>query len=399
MVADGEHRSASRWLRRVFRAAPRPLSRLAAYSLGVLGAIFLLDFLFEVTVVTPAEVLRCVLFGLACLALPVATRYPAIALVLFLPGSAAAAHATGRIGIVTVMACVLIAVVATVVSVRATAVALALLTAWAICVSLLVYEDLTHLGPFLLFAVPATLVGRAFGRVRLRSERTERHNRELLAHQDQVRARERESLARDLHDVVAHQLTVISLVGGSRARSSDPEKLRAALTEISQLSGEALAELRKLLRVLRDSGSGSGVESLPRSLSDVDLDEGVDHLVNRLLGLGFTVDLSFDVPAGIRTPRTTVESVLRILQEATTNVIKYAVPDSRVVIGVRLSPESLSLTVESDIRPRSAGRRVDTALASAQGIISMRERAALLGGEATIGPVGQTWSVQVALPL
>lgn len=397
MADDGEPRGTLRRLGRGLQAAPRPLSRVAATVLALLGAVLLLDFLLDTPVVTPAELLRCVLFGLACLGLPVSTRYPAAATVLFLPGSAVAAVATDRIGIVTIMACVLVAVVATVTSAGAAAVVLAVLTAWAAGVSLAVYGDLTHLGPYLLFAVPAMLVGLAFGRLRLHSHRTERHNRELLQRQADVRARERESLARDLHDVVAHQLTLISLVGGSRARSSDPEKLRSALMETSELSREALVELRKLLRVLRHSSLDTGADPAPQGLVDVGLHDGVQHLVQRLLDLDFTVDLSFDAPAGIKAPRTTVESILRILQEATTNVVKYAVPASRVVVGVRLSPESLSLTVESEVAP-SRGR-VSPELATGQGIIGMQERAALLGGEAIIGPVGQTWSVQVALPL
>ncbi len=397
MADDGEPRGTLRRLGLGLQAAPRPLSRVAATVLALLGAVLLLDFLLETPVVTLAELLRWVLFGLACLGLPVSTRHPAAATVLFLPGSAVAAVATDRIGIVTIMACVLVAVVATVTSARAAAVVLTVLTVWAAGVSLAVYGDLTHLGPYLLFAVPATLVGLAFGRLRLHSHRTERHNRELLQRQAEVRARERESLARDLHDVVAHQLTLISLVGGSRARSSDPEKLRSALQETSELSREALVELRKLLRVLRHSSLDGEADPVPQGLIDVGLHDGVQHLVQRLLDLDFTVDLSFDAPAGIRTPRTTVESILRILQEATTNVVKYAVPASHVVVGVRLSPESLSLTVESEVAP-SRGR-VSPELATGQGIIGMQERAALLGGEAIIGPVGQTWSVQVALPL
>ncbi|WP_454085904.1 sensor histidine kinase [Georgenia sp. Marseille-Q6866] len=398
MADDGEPRGTLRRLGRVLQAAPSPLSRVAATVLALLGAVLLLDFLLDTPVVTLAELLRCVLFGLACLGLPVSTRYPAAATALFLPGSAVAAVATDRIGIVTIMACVLVAVVATVASARAAAVVLAVLTAWAAGVSVAVYGDLTHLGPYLLFAVPATLVGLAFGRLRLHSSRTERHNRELLRRQAEVRARERESLARDLHDVVAHQLTLISLVGGSRARSSDPDKLRSALQETSELSREALVELRKLLRVLRDSsGVGTEADPTPHGLVDVGLHDGVHHLAQRLLDLGFPVDLTIDAPREIRTPRTTVESILRILQEATTNVVKYAVPASPVVIAVRLSPEALSLTVESEVAP--ARRRMSPELGTGQGIIGMQERAALLGGEAIIGPVGSTWSVQVALPL
>src|SRR5690606_25463404 len=148
--------------------------------------------------------------------------------------------------------------------VRGTVIALATLTCWASVVSLVVYGDLSHLGPYAVFAVPAVLIGLAFGRVRLRSDRTERHNRELVSRQEQVRVRERESLARDLHDVVAHQLTVITLISGTRARSSDPEKLQAGLLEISQLSGEALTELRTLLRVLREAPDEVATADLPR---------------------------------------------------------------------------------------------------------------------------------------
>lgn len=400
MLGDSGLRESVRRPRRTLLAAPRPLSRPAVAALGLLGAVLLLDFLADTPVVTPVELLRCVLFGLACLALPVSSRYPAVALLLFLPGSVAAASATGRIGIVTVMACVLAAVVATVSGVRGAVGALALLTVWAVGVSLVVYGDLTHLGPYLLFAVPATVVGLAFGRARLHLDRTERRNRDLLRYQDEIRAKERASLARDLHDVVAHQLTVIALIGGSRARSSDTERLREGLAEIGLLSGEALSELRTLLGVLRGSESSvADPDRARRSQVDVGLRQGVEQLAERLLDLGFAVDLTVEAPDEIRAPRTTVESALRILREATTNIIKYAAPASAVVVHVRLTTASLSLTVESEMGPQPARRRVDPELTSGQGLIGMRERAALLGGEATIGAVGRTWSVQVVLPL
>ena len=386
-------------LSRAFPPAPRPLPTFAVWTFGVISAVLLLDFLIDSPVATPVELLQVVVFGLACLALPLGARFPAAAVLLFLPGSVVAAVATGRIGIVTVMACVLLAVIATVGEIRGVVIALGVLTCWATAVSLVVYGDLSHLGPYAVFAVPAVLIGLAFGRVRLRSDRTERHNRELLSRQEQVRVRERESLARDLHDVVAHQLTVIALISGTRARSSDPEKLKAGLVEISQLSGEALTELRTLLRVLREAPDAAATPDSPRrSLSEMGLREGLDHLVQRLVDLGFTVNLSFDDDVDVTPARSTVESALRILQEATTNVIKYAVPGSRVVVRVDLSATSLSLSVESETAPGPTRRRVDPALTSGQGVLGMRERAALLGGQATIGPVGQTWTVRVALP-
>ncbi len=216
------------------------------------------------------------------MSLPVATRYRFPALTCFLIGGTGYVLAQDRVGFIVIIAIILVGILGAYSSFLLLMVYVGLIMAWAVWVSHQVYEDLSFVFPLALFALPIAAVGHLLNRARTRLLVTRKANEELELRQAEIRELERQSLARDLHDVVAHQLTVISLVSGSRLRSDDTEKLRTALKEVNGTSREALVELRTLLKVLRGAEDDPVLFGSPRnSLSNLGLEDGVEQLGTR----------------------------------------------------------------------------------------------------------------------
>ncbi|MFK4148727.1 sensor histidine kinase [Streptomyces sp. NPDC004065] len=196
---------------------------------------------------------------------------------------------------------------------------------------------------------------------------------------------ERLRIARELHDVLAHSISVINVQAGVGLAllDSDPEKARAALTTIKAASKEALGEVRQVLGTLRAPGEAPrapapGLDRLP-------------ELVEQAAHAGLTVDVEGGAP---RLPPGTDLAAFRIVQEALTNVVRHS--GSRHA-RVRLAHDggTLRLTVDDD-GPATDG----DAGGSGNGLAGMRERAAALGGTIDAGPrPGGGWRVLAALPL
>jgi signal transduction histidine kinase len=200
-----------------------------------------------------------------------------------------------------------------------------------------------------------------------------------------VLAEERLRIAHELHDVVGHSMSVIAVQAGVGAHVLDerPEQARAALEAISATSRGTLTEMRRLLGVLRDSdGARShapapGLADLPRLVDDV-----------RAAGVPATLHVegtADGVHAGIEL------SAYRVVQEALTNVLKHAGKPTRVDVTVRHLPGSLTVEVTDDGRGLAArsgnGGAADApADGSGHGLVGMRERVELWGGELSVGP-------------
>jgi signal transduction histidine kinase len=213
-----------------------------------------------------------------------------------------------------------------------------------------------------------------------------------------VLAEERLRIAQELHDVVAHSMSVIAVQAGVGAHVLDeqPEQARAALEAISATSRGALAEMRRLLGVLRDDdGARShrpapGLCDLPRLVDDV-----------RSAGVPATLRVSGESD----TANPAVElSAYRVIQEALTNVMKHAGATTRVDVDVRRLPGSIELEVVDDGRGAASiaatnGSRSADDGDSGHGLIGMRERVELWGGELVAGPVvGGGYRVLARLP-
>jgi signal transduction histidine kinase len=199
---------------------------------------------------------------------------------------------------------------------------------------------------------------------------------------------ERASIARELHDIVAHSVSVM-LVGVRGARDvlrSAPETAEETLARVERSGEQSLAELRRILALLREPQQTA--ESRPQpSLAEL------DELVASYRDAGLPVRLEV-IGEPLRLPGGVELSVYRIVQEALTNTLKHADP-SNVTVTLAFRDARLELEVVDDGTPTTPGSAT-----TGQGIIGMRERVALLGGELQTGPrEGGGFRVVAQLPL
>jgi signal transduction histidine kinase len=230
-----------------------------------------------------------------------------------------------------------------------------------------------------------------FGTLTRRSaELTRRLREEQAGRARRAVAEERGRIARELHDVVAHHMAVISVQAGL-ARfvfDSDPAKARGALGTIADTSGEALEELRRMLQVLRDEDPGA-----PEGAPVPTLDRLAD-LVDRVRAGGVPVKLAVEGTARPLAPGVEL-CAYRVVQEALTNVLKHA-ERANACVELRYRTHELTVLVTDD----GKGVIPDTVLTGAgHGLIGMRERAKLYGGTISLGPrAGGGFAVELALP-
>lgn len=210
-------------------------------------------------------------------------------------------------------------------------------------------------------------------------------------------SQERSRIARELHDVVAHSVSVIVVQadGASYALRASPEVAERAVRTISETGRSALAELRRLLDVLRNEDA-AGEPRVPQPDTD-ELAELVDRV--RAAGLDVRMDLDGDLgtlPAGVSL------GVYRIVQESLTNTLKHAGDGARAVVTVRRADDGVRVEVSDDgagkareLTPAGDG----VAPPGGNGVIGMRERAQVYGGSLEAGPEpGGGWRIRAVLP-
>jgi signal transduction histidine kinase len=200
-------------------------------------------------------------------------------------------------------------------------------------------------------------------------------------------AEERSRLARELHDIVSHNLSVVVLqAGGARAQGHEAPN-STALEKIERSSREALVEMRRLLGVLREGDEQSSLAPQPGIAQ-------LEALAATMRAAGLPVDLALegghdDLPPALEL------SVYRIVQEALTNTLKHA---GATCAHVRIRRDHDAVTV--DVVDNGAGAANDNARSTGHGLVGMRERVALFGGELRTAtrPEGG-FSVHARLPL
>jgi signal transduction histidine kinase len=191
-------------------------------------------------------------------------------------------------------------------------------------------------------------------------------------------ARERARIARELHDVVAHSLAVMvaQADGGRYAAPGDPDAASRALAQIAETGRDALAQMRRLLGVLRAGEEGGDLRSL----------------VRRLAGAGLPVELEVDGRARELPPEVQL-CIHRVAQEALTNVLKHADSPRRVEVVLRYLDAEVELAVRDDGRGIAAGD------GGGHGLAGMRERVALHSGTLRAGPrPGGGYEVRARVP-
>ncbi|MFI8132379.1 Nitrate/nitrite sensor protein NarX [Streptomyces sp. ADI98-12] len=197
-----------------------------------------------------------------------------------------------------------------------------------------------------------------------------------------VRTAERERLAREMHDVVAHSVSVMIALcdGAAAAFDRAPDASREALGELSRTGREALADMQRVL------GALDTADATPQGA-------GLDAVVRRFRTAGMPVSAAgLDTPLP---PDTALRlAVKRIVTEALTNVLRHAPGTSAVSVVVRRTGPAVEVAVVNE-----AGTGPGTGSGTERGIVGMRERVALLGGHMMAGPrAGGGWQVQVTLP-
>ncbi|MGH7687956.1 MAG: sensor histidine kinase [Candidatus Dormibacteria bacterium] len=210
--------------------------------------------------------------------------------------------------------------------------------------------------------------------------------RELLA--GQAVAEERVRIARELHDVVAHHLSLITIQAGALRAQVDAESPAAHTAGVIATTGhQAMDEMRRMLGVLRLGAAEVGADHAPQpGLRDV------EQLVGQTRAAGVTVTLTVEgeprqLPPGVEL------SAYRIVQEALTNVLRHAGP-ARCMVLVSYGGDRLELRITDD------GRGADAAPSNGHGLVGMRERVALFGGEFHAGGVpGGGFAVRATLPV
>nr|WP_202540445.1 histidine kinase [Streptomyces sp. SID4937] len=216
-----------------------------------------------------------------------------------------------------------------------------------------------------------------------------------LAEMDRVQAvvAERARMARELHDMVANHLSAVAIHSTAALSIDDPDTSRNALKVIRENSVEGLAEMRRLIGLLREGGADRAPSAAPTLAS---LDALVEQANTNGAPGGLVCVLQDTREAGSAALPTPVElAAYRIVQESLTNALKHAAPGP-VVVRLDLADEVLTVEVTSVFGSRPG----PTAPGSGAGLVGMRERVALLGGTLEAGWDGaELWRVRAELPV
>ncbi|MDO5697924.1 MAG: histidine kinase [Dermatophilus congolensis] len=247
-----------------------------------------------------------------------------------------------------------------------------------------------------------------------------RHIKEVLELEEQAeeaRSRERRLLARELHDVVAHELTVITMQSHVMQAAREPQAVEAARDAISATAGNALGELKRLLAVMNDDTAMLRVDRADRLAEeaareategvlepanagtgtptgdDADLAPLIDRLVGQLEAVGFTVHP--EVAASPDLPRSITFAAGRLLREAATNVLKYG--DTEVPVVMRAVTEGGEFVVDvvNGLPEVERAKVSQTGL----GLTGLAERVRLLGGHLVLTSEDRTWRLRADIPL
>jgi signal transduction histidine kinase len=244
--------------------------------------------------------------------------------------------------------------------------------------------------PTVIWAFCAWTVGRIIRSWRSRAAELEAANR-VLEEQRELQAEaavavERGRIARELHDVIAHNVSMIVVQAGAATRilEGDQPEVSAALDAIETTGRETVDEMRRLLGVLRTTDDAQALAPQPGLAR-------LEELVEHVRAAGVPVQLKIEgTPTAL--PPALDLSAYRIAQEALTNVLKHAA-GAHAAVTVRFDRDQVALEIRDD----GAGGR--TGFGTGNGLIGMRERVALWGGQLRAGRDGRGWVVRASLPI
>ncbi|MER5950259.1 histidine kinase [Streptomyces sp. NPDC001904] len=223
-------------------------------------------------------------------------------------------------------------------------------------------------------------------------ERSEHSRAQALWRAEQIRQREREALAREMHDVLAHRLSLLSVHAGALEvnQQATPQQVSEAMGVIRTSAHQAMEDLQQVLGVLRTPLQPQEHSPEPPQPTLADL----PRLLAESRRTGMHIDLAQRLDDGSAVPDTTARTAYRIVQEALTNAHKHA-PAQPVRIDLRGTPGT-GLTVEITNPMPATGRPLMPG--SGSGLSGLTERTALVGGTLTAGRRGQSHHVRADLP-
>lgn len=235
-------------------------------------------------------------------------------------------------------------------------------------------------------------------------QRADRLERERDQEARLAAANERARIAREMHDMIGHSLAVMTtLADGAAAKvATDPTRARSAISTVADLGRQALGDTRRLLGVLGDEQEKGQLEPQPGLTQ-------LPALAQRARQTG--LDVVLDLDGGLdNLPEALQLTVFRIVQEAITNTLRHAIAPTSVLIKISQEGPHLDITVADDGRPqadnghgavkavpRPVGTPLDRARGGGQGLIGMRERAAVFSGWVSAGPEVTGWVVRARL--
>ena len=240
--------------------------------------------------------------------------------------------------------------------------------------------------PVVLFAAVAWGIGRTVAERGRQTAALEERSGQLERSHAEAVASERATIARELHDVIAHSVSVMTVQAGAARLllEEDVTQARQSLLAVEETGRQALGEMRRLLGILRGDDDNRQLAPQP-GISDI------DALIEQVRGAGLPVDVIVEgetkpLPPGVDL------AAYRVVQEALTNTLKHA-GAARAEVSIRYRPTALELAVTNDGFAQRNGR-------GGHGLVGMRERIALYGGEFDAGPrSGGGYAVRAALPL
>jgi signal transduction histidine kinase len=274
---------------------------------------------------------------------------------------------------------------------------LALLALPVFALALADHESLGNEVTSYIWLVAAWGVGRVVRGMRRRTAELEAANAELADHREIAAEAavtvERGRIAREIHDVIAHNVSMMVVQAGAAARvlRADEPQVRSALETIAETGRQTVDEMRSVLGVLR-SGADEAADRAPQpGLADL------ASLAEGLRRSGISVD--WRVEGVLRPlPRALDLSAYRIVQEALTNSLKHA-RGARAEVVVHYDDGALALDISDSGGARNGAPAVATPVTGGNGIVGMRERAALFGGELMAGPTADGFRVTARLPV
>ncbi len=218
-------------------------------------------------------------------------------------------------------------------------------------------------------------------------ERASRLERELEERAHLAVLAERTRIARDLHDLVAHSVSLMTVQAGAARLllPSDPARARESLRSVEETGREALADLRRLFGIVRSEEGDSALTPQPGLAR-------LDALLEQSRTAGLPVEVAIEGKRRMLPPGVDL-TAYRIVQEALTNALKHAGP-ARAQVTIRYGREVLDLEITDD------GRRTRNGEGTGHGLVGMRERVALYGGEFEAGPRRRDgYAVHARLPI